>query len=306
MFKFGKKKKTSYEDDYFDDDYNIDEDDFEEEDLTGVGIKSMTLSEIKKIEKERKKLEKQNLRDKWRDSTTMFSDLELIINFVLFFIVHFGMFFYLSENLTISIIIGFVGMFYTFFVFSYPNRKLSLYQDDLNSLLQYVFNMTFFLGNNSNVLRSLESARDQASERIQPDIDRTIRAMNDRAELETDHFKKYKYPGLNQFHDNLRIYKERGGNPEEMFESIRNSMTREITKRDELRRKRRGFSMQVYILVGLVAFMGALLKNITPGMWQIFIHFNVLGIGTLIATYVAILLNLKLLQKHNLDIAVKL
>lgn len=274
--------------------------------IVGERIRSKTIKELKALEKAERKKEKMSLKDKWKESTTMFTDIEIIMNFIIYFIGHSGIFYYLSGNVPVSLIIGFVGVIYTFLIISYPNRKLKLYQEDLNSLLQYVFNMTFFLGSKVNVLNSLKGSFSQASDRIKPDIQKVIYSMEDTAQLDTEHFKKYRYPGLNQFHDNLRIFDERGGNAEEMFEQIRNNMTHEISKRDELHRKRNGLSMQIYVIIGLVAFMGILLKNITPDLWTIFINTRFVGLGTLLIVYFALLGNIYLIQKHALDISVKL
>lgn len=274
-----------------------------------------TSKEEKKNKKKQKQLEakkeqdakrdKETLKERFKQSRTLYKDYEIIIIMLSIFFAHFGLFYFLTTNMVYSIIVSIVGMLFFFFVYAYPNKKLSRYQEDLQGLLEYVMNMSFFLSNGQNVLSALKSAHTMASPRIRKDIEVIIHSLEDTTELYTDNFKKYKYPSLNQFHANLMIYYQKGGDAHSMFQHIQNSMAFELRKRDELHRKRKGLALNVYVLLGIVTLIAVVLRGMVNELWDMFINFPVMGLGTLTITFFAILLNLRALQKHNLDISIK-
>src|SRR5699024_4593296 len=113
-----------------------------------------------------------------------------------------------------------IGMAFFFQVFIYPNRKLERYQFHLSELLKYVTNVVFYLRTGNNVLHSLKLTKETVDKEIQRDIQKTIDILEKDAKLDTEHFKKYKFPALDQFHQNLGIKYERGGDNTDLFSDI--------------------------------------------------------------------------------------
>lgn len=237
---------------------------------------------------------------------TLFSGFEILFHLLFLFFANFGFFYLISKHMYTSVAIGVVGMLFFFFVYTYTNKKLRKYQNDLKELMKYVTNMIFYLKTGENVYYALEGTKRTLSGDIQKEINKTIKAMEKRAEIDTEHFRKYNFPTLNQFHHNLHIKYEHGGEAEELFGSILRNMMFELKKRDELYKKRTSFALNVYVLLGLVALMPLILRFIVSDLWDTFLNYGIASIIVLVITYGLILLNLYLLQRKKLDISVTL
>lgn len=242
----------------------------------------------------------------WKEVRVLFSGWELFFHLIFLFAINFGYFYIVSKNVSVSLVVGLMGGLFFFFVFTTKNKQLRTYQENLNELLKYVTNINFFLQTGENVYYALKATKKTVNPAIQKDIDQTIEGLENEAALKTKHFEKYHFPSLDQFHQNLDIKYNHGGEPKDLFGQIHKNMMFELKKRDELYRKRKGFAMNVYVLLGMVASMAILLRFITPELWDLFLSFPVASNLVLLITYGAILLNLYLLQKKTVDISVRL
>ncbi|MEK4031299.1 hypothetical protein MKZ02_22610 [Pseudobacillus sp. FSL P4-0506] len=155
-------------------------------------------------------------------------------------------------------------------------------------------------------MHSLKATRETVTADIQRDIDKTIEDIENNAALNTTHFEKYEFPSLDQFHQNLKIKYDRGGEANDLFKQVQHNMMFELTKRDELYKKKKIFSFNVYILLGMVAFIAVMLRTVVSELWEIFLSVSIAGVVVLLLMYGAILLNLYLLQKKKVDISVRL
>lgn len=245
-------------------------------------------------------------KDFMKELGVLFTGWELLLNLILLFVIHFGFFYYVSKNLWFGVVIGVIGTLFFFRVFIFPNRKLRKYQFHLNELLKYVTNMSFFLQAGENVLHALRTTMDTVDKDIQRDIQKTIEKLENDAVLDTEHFKKYDFPALDQFHQSLLIKYEQGGDSAELFGQIQKNMIFELKKRDELYKKRKAFAFNVYTLLGMVGSMMLILRLIAPYLWDIFLGFTFASFSIIGLTFGLVLLNLYLLQKKNLDISVRL
>ncbi|OCS88886.1 hypothetical protein B1A98_18415 [Bacillus badius] len=242
----------------------------------------------------------------WKEIRVLFSGWELLFHLIWLFLLNYAFFYFTSENFIVSMCVGVVGALFFFFNFTYRHKKLNQYQTQLKELLKYITNMIFFMGTGENVLHALKAARSTVSSDIRKDIDRTIESLESKAVLDTDHFKKYAFPSLDQFHRNLLIKYERGGDVNDLFKQIRHNMMFELTKRDELHKRKKTFALNVYVLLGMVSFIMILLRLIVSELWEIFLSVSIAGIVVLLLTYGAILFNLYVLQKKKMDISVRL
>lgn len=249
---------------------------------------------------------KMTKKEMFKELRVLFYGWEIILIMLALFAIHYLFYVFVSKNVLFSIAIGVIGVLFFFKFFIYPNRKLKRHQRHLSELLKYVTNMTFFLQTGDNVLHALKSVRTSVHKDIQRDIDRTIKVLEEEAVLDTSHFEKYDFPTLNQFHNNLMIKYERGGNTSELFGHIQRNMIFELQKRDELYKRRRSFALNVYVVLGMVFSMTLTLRLVAPELWDVFLSIPIAPLATMGITYLLLLLNLYLLQKHNLDISVRL
>lgn len=270
-------------------------------------IKEDIREQFEEVEmKEDEVTEKKGYKKFKEEALKLFSGAEIAITMLFWFVATFLYFYLVSKNVVVSFGVGVLGSIFSFVVFTYQGRKLNNYQQDLNDLLKYVTNMTFFLQSGENVLYSLKSTKPTLSENIQEDVQLTIDKLENEAILDTTHFRAYEFPSLNQFHQNLAIKYEHGGNAKDLFTLIQRDMMTELKKRDELSKSRKAFALNVYMLLGMVALMPLILRFMTPELWDIFLSFKIASIVILLITVGAIALNLRFLEKHKNDISVRL
>lgn len=231
--------------------------------------------------------------------------LELVIYVMMYFTINFFIFQVLLKNVQFSIGMGVFGTLFFFLVFTYPNRKLKHYQDNLNGLLKFVSNMMFYLQSGENVFYALESTRGTVNKEIDRDIDQALEILNQEGRLETDHFKKYNFPALDQFHQNLQVYYDRGGNPKELFSAIQQNMVQELKSRDELYRRRKGIRMNVVTMLLMIAVTPLILRFMTANLWEIFLEYKWISGSIVTITYLMFLTNLYFVQKQTMDISVR-
>lgn len=247
------------------------------------------------------------LQDFMKSLLLIYNPLEIALLTVFFYGGSFGYFYLVSKDIIASLIMGAVGFSYFFFVQSYKTRKLETYQTQLNNCLKYVTNMKFFLQTGENVLYSFMQTLPTVTDKtVRKDIEQVVEGLEHEAVLDTTIFEKYEFPALNQFHKNLSIAYEQGGDPKELFDPIQRNIMFELDKRDELYKKRKGVAMNVYVLVGLVAVIPILLRFMVADLWAIFLDSKIISLGTLSLSVIAMLLLLTSLQKKKVDISVRI
>lgn len=242
----------------------------------------------------------------WKDSRILFEGFEIVLYLIGLYVLNMSYFYVVSKSLLLASVVGAIGSYFFFKYFFIENRKLQSYQRQLKDLQKYTSNMTFFLKTGKNVLDSLEASMPSVGKEVRKDIDQTIKIMKREAVLSTEHFKKYNFPALEQYHKNLQIKYERGGNADDLFHNVNKRIFFELKKRDELWRKRRGFSVQVYLLLSGVALMPVILRVMTSDLWDIYLHFGWTSYLFLLLIFGAFLVNLGALQRKRNDISIRL
>ena len=240
------------------------------------------------------------------EALRLFNPIELVFQLVAFFVANAWFFNFASGNLPLSIGVGIVGTCFFFHVFSMQTRRTKTYQENLNDLMKYVTNVTFFLQIGENVYHALIAAKSSLNKDVQACVDKTIKTLDEEAVLDTEHFEQYEFPSVNQFHQNLHVKYNNGGNPRELFGTIQTNIMNELKKRDELYKKRKGFATNVYVMLGMVAIMLVILRTMVSSMWELFLMYTIPSGIVLCLTYLAVLLNLYLLQKKVNDIQVQM
>ena len=212
----------------------------------------------------------------------------------------------LFRNAQLSLGFSIVTGLYLFFVFSLQNRKLKRYQDNLNNLLKYVNNVTFSLRSGDGVLRSLETSVQSVNEDVRKDLEKTIEIMRKDTVLDAAHFEKYDFPALNQFHQNLAIRYDRGGDAKELFDVIQKRMVAEMQKRDELYRRKKGLKTNILVLMGMVFATTVIMAVMTPDLWTAFLKHQAASMAIIGGYTILGMILMYFVQKKAVDISVRL
>lgn len=246
------------------------------------------------------------MKEFFKNIKKIYKPIELAIIVPTLFLLNYYYFYVTSNNIIWSIIIGLVGLTFFMYHYSYKTRKLENYQQQLNDLLKYVTNMKFFLEIGENALHALtHTASTVTNKEVRKDIEKTIEILEKDASLHTEHFEKYNFPAIDQFHQNLAICYTYGGNVKEIFDPIQKNMMLELEKRDELYKKRKNFAISFNFLVFLIMLIPVLIRFMVSDLWEIFLSYSFMSIATLLFNYFGILFFLYQIQKHKLDISVK-
>lgn len=237
---------------------------------------------------------------------SLYSPLELVILAAILFGASFYYFNLLLRDTQLSLGFSVVTGLYLFLVFSLQNRKLKRYQDNLNNLLKYVNNVTFSLRSGDGVLRSLETSVQSVNEDVRKDLEKTIEIMRKDTVLDATHFEKYNFPALNQFHQNLAIRYDHGGDAKELFDVIQKRMVAEMQKRDELYRRKKGLKTNILVLMGMVFATTVIMAVMTPDLWTAFLKHQAASM-TIIGGYTGLgMVLMYFVQKKAIDISVRL
>lgn len=216
-----------------------------------------------------------------------------------------GAYYYLlTRNLAMSAIVGIVFGLACFYSMSFKTRKITVQQKQLNSILKYVTNMIFYLQVGENIKQAYQTALNNSDKYIKKDLLQTIKHLEEDARLVTEHFKKYNFHHLDQFHQNLEIKYELGGDAKELFSPIQRNILFELKKRDELfKRKSRNYSV-ILIMLGLVLLIPVFLRTSIVDVWILYQQSN-LATPLLIITLTLIWFTIHLAQKNRTDISIR-
>lgn len=242
----------------------------------------------------------------WKEAKLLFSGWGITSLISLLMLINVGYLYIVTRNTVLSCTLGIIGSVVLFLVIFVETKKLRQYQKRLNELLKYATNLTFFLQSGKNILYSLEETKQSVDSIIHADIQKTIDILKDKARLDTTHFEKYNFPALNQFHQILNIKYEKGGNARDMFKTVVKSMNFEISKRDDLYRKKKNSAIQVYMLLGLVISMPLILFVTTRNLYEQFLSMQLGSLIILSIFYIVVLINIKQMQKTLNDVSVRL
>lgn len=244
-------------------------------------------------------------KSKWKEARTLFNGTGMTAILLLLFFLNFGYFYLTAKNLFLSVVVGIIGAIVLFFSLVVRNQKTKVYQHQLSELLKYASNMVFLLQADKNILYSLRESKNTVDPVIQKDIQKTIDILEKEARLDTNHFKRYNFPALDQFHQILQIKYEHGGSAKRMFSEVVRSMNFEITKRDELYRKKRGMAAQIYTNVGLVGAIPLMMTFIVAHLYDQFLEVRTASSIILLIFYFSFLWNIHTVQKKVNDINIR-
>lgn len=197
--------------------------------------------------------------------------------------------------------------FLIFFIYILAqNKKIENYKDMTTNCMRYLNNMVFYLSGGNNILQTFELTIETTSGELKDDIQRTLDELNKTGELNTEHFKKYELPSLDQFHESLAIvYQEGTDDYDKIFVPIKDFMLLELTKQDELRNSRNGFA-KTYIFMLAGAMIMAPIFRFQAEEVYVKAFENVAWGYSVIGIYEAmIILSLYILMKIKADVSVR-
>lgn len=232
------------------------------------------------------------------------SGLQFFLLTLVILIVSSGYLYLLTRDLIISLAIGILTMLVSFYFTVYIPRKLNREQFLMKELQKYATNMTFFLQGN-NVLQALESSQKSLDPTIQKDVQQTIDKLRKEAILETDHFKKYKFPSIDIFHQKLLIKYMEGGRAKDLFTKVNQSINFEIVKRDELFRRKRQVRSQIIYMMLMTLSIPLLLVFSADELYQTFLEIGFVAHVTSVLLFISTLISFALLQRATTDISIQ-
>lgn len=238
-------------------------------------------------------------------SKTLFSGWSVLFFLILYTGAAGGYFYIISKNLVGSLVVGVISSFFLFYAFNLLNSRVQTKAQEMAELNKYVTSVVFYLKTGKNVLHALQATLSTSGELIKEDIEQAINSIIDTGELDLSSFKRHKFPSLDIFHNNLNIKFEQGGEADTLFRNSTKDINYEITKRDELRRKKGYVAQQEYMMTGLSMLIPVILVIVTGDLYDQYLSVGVTVV--VLAIYVmSFVANLFFLQKKKSDISVTL
>lgn len=236
----------------------------------------------------------------------LYNPLDLAVIVALTFGLSFLLFWIITSDWTQTIIMSLVSTAFLVLYIYVQNKKLSYYRECLQGTLKYVNDLTFFLSTGENVIAALDLTESKLKGELKQDVAKVIERLNKDAELDLSHFAKYDFPALDQFHKNLDIYYQRGGDLKEIFEPIKKFMTKELSKRDDLYQQKLGFSAIYMVMIGGVIMIALILRFNVETLWNIFLSYKLQSFLGIFGLELMVIGCLYLLQRKKNDISVRL
>lgn len=235
----------------------------------------------------------------------LFSGLQVTLSILAILILSSAYLYLVTKDLAVSIGLGFLSSLFAFYHTVFIPKKLQREQFYLKELQKYATSMTFYLQGGNNVLQALRASKESLDRTIQKEIEITIDKLEKEAKLDTEHFKKYKFPSIDIFHQILRIKYEVGGNAKELFTKVNQSINFEIVKRDELFRKKNYMKLRVIYMMLMVLSIPLILRLFSEQLYDQYLSIGPMAILTNSILFIALLISLFFLQKASADISIQ-
>lgn len=216
-----------------------------------------------------------------------------------------GIYLYLiTENVLVSVFVGFVAMVFGFYHSFYLPERLNRRFFLLKELQKYTTSMTFYMQSGYNVLEALSASRKNLDPEIQKDIELTMLRLEEDATLDTSHFKKYNFNSLNIFHQILGIKYTEGGDSKELFSRSNKSINFEIVKHDELLRRKNTLKRQLLFFLAIVLSMPLIFRFMAYDLQQTFLSMGAIAIGLNVAFFLGAMISIYFIQKNATNISI--
>lgn len=230
------------------------------------------------------RLKPKRVREIFKAMLLLFSGWSLLFQ-LLFFSLIYGAYLYIStHSLILSSVVGLIFAVPSLYYISYRNKKMKREISLLKDLNTYATTMTFFLQSGKNLRASLEATRPSLSERLQNDIDRVLKSL-DQESLNPDMsvFDKYKFSPIQAFNDVLIISRDEGGDKSTMFNRVNENINFAITKHDEMVRGKRIAAKQIYFIIGAMLSIPVILSSfstfLSTQMYDQFLYYPISIVG---------------------------
>lgn len=244
------------------------------------------------------------MNERMKPLLSLFSGLQIALYLMLILALSTGYLYILTKNLIVSIVVGFITMFFFFDYLVYKPKKVAREHHLLKELQKYATHMQFYMQSGYNVLKALEETKQHLDSQIQEDIQITIDRIKKDAVLDTEHFKKYKFHALNIFHQILEIKYDKGGKTKELFSQVNRSINFEIVKRDELFRRKRYMKRNILIMMGMVSVIPLVLALMSKSLYEVFMSIGVFAIGLNVLIFILLLISLHFLQRASYELSI--
>lgn len=247
----------------------------------------------------------EKIKKKLNPILTLFSGIQIFFHLLFIFAISAVYLFITTQDILATVIVSFITMFFSFYFLVFIPQKVKKENKLLRELQKYATNVTFYLKSGYNVMKALESSKKNLIPEIQKDIDKTIQTLKEKAELDTEHFKKYNFHSIDVFHQILKIKYEKGGKSGDLFTKINQSIHFEIVKRDELYRRKLFMKRQVTLMMAMVLSMPLIIYVFARELYLIFLTMGIFSIGTVVGIFIAVLISMCFLQKSSAELSLR-
>lgn len=235
----------------------------------------------------------------------LFSGLQIFFHLIFIFTISTTYLYLTTQSLKIAVAVSFITMFFSFYFLVFIPKKIQRENHLLKELQKYATNMTFYLKSGYNVLKALEGSKKNLDPEIQRDIDKTISILKEKAELNTEHFRKYNFYSIDVFHQILRIKYEKGGKAGNLFTKVNQAINFEIVKRDELYRRKRLAKKQITTMMLMVLSMPIIIYLFAKDLYLTFLSLGFLASGLVVLIYSLILISMFFLQRASTELSLR-
>lgn len=233
------------------------------------------------------RLKPKRVREVFRAMLLLFSGWSLLFRLVIFSLIY-GAYLYISTRMLIlSLVVGLIFAVPSLYYISYRNKKMKREIALLKDLNTYATTMTFFLQSGKNLRAALEATRPSLSERLQNDIDRVLKSLDeDSLSPDMSVFDKYKFSPIKAFNDVLIISRDEGGDKSTMFNRVNENINFAITKHDEMVRGKKIVAKQIYFIIGAMlsipVMLSCLSTFLSTQMYDQFLFYPISIVGVII------------------------
>lgn len=192
--------------------------------------------------------------------------LNIVVYYLMFTLANSIYLVVVTENLVLSLIVSAVMSVLLVKSFVLGNAGMKRYMGNLYQVSAYTSTLVHHLKSSNSMKGAYEECEVSIGGDVKYDIIRTLRELDDSAELDTKSFERYKLKNLDVFHKILGIlFKEGSTEVGKMFESILNSIMQDVEKKNELIERKKTKAQTLYLMAGIGFFVPILLSQ-TMGM----------------------------------------
>ena len=234
-----------------------------------------------------------------------FIKVDLLIMMLAGFAVVLGYSYLLTSNWRIAIMLSTPSLIFLLLIFI-EIKKQEKFKEYTTKVMNYVNDMVFYMANDNNIAQSLELVYESATGEFKEDIQKTINEVENNGKLNTEHFKKYNMPTLDQFHKTLEgVYYNGTPSKEEVFIPVKDFLLQELAAQDRLRNNRKMFINVFNFMTAIALIAMPIIRFRAEELYFKFLAIQNVSFASIVLFEVMILGAMYIMQKFMTDVSVR-